>query len=69
MGTLFIDFRKAFDVVDHILLIKYCPFINLANPLCNGSQAISVPVYKQYAANKGYQNSLKRHRVFLRGLY
>ena len=63
-NTLFIDFRKAFDVVDHTLLLKKLSFYKFSE-----SQAIPVLVYKQNAANKGYQNFLKRHRECLRDLY
>ena len=33
VGTLFVDFRKAFDMVDHSLLIKKLSLYKVSNPV------------------------------------
>ena len=38
--ALFLDFRKAFDLVDHSILIKNYPFINLAKHRSDGLHLI-----------------------------
>ena len=46
IGTLFVDFRKAFGVVDHSILIKNFTYINSAQTLYDGFSHISVVVSK-----------------------
>ena len=35
-GALFLDFRKAFDLVDHTILMKNFPFTNLVHQPYSG---------------------------------
>ena len=40
VGTLFVDLRKAFDVVDHVILIEKLSAYNLVTRLSNGLNPI-----------------------------
>ena len=67
-GMVFVDFRKAFDVVDHQLLLMKLHLYRVSDPSCHGlnhiflvANSLSVLTIKDqtlYLSSKGYRKEV-----------
>ena len=73
IGTLFLDFRKAFGLVNHSILIQVLyrnfHFTNSVAQHCSGSSLILIVDNKQLIMVKDYLSSRNFSQVSLKGPY
>ena len=68
-GVVMIDLRKAFDVVDHKLLLKKLQVYGLTLTPSNGSKVTSAEGIKRYVLTVNYLNRSVFTPVYRRGVF
>ena len=62
MTGIFLDFSKAFDTIDHSILIKKLPFYNFSSDACNLLESY-LSNRKQFVKIDDFKSSLKEVRI------